>query len=59
MENGQVVITDNVNVSVQANRRYGKTGNVKMIYKDGIFSEHEWKQEDGITAIRELENQIF
>lgn len=42
-EKGQVVITDNVNVSVQANRRTGKTGNVKMVYKNGKFLEQEWK----------------
>ena len=41
-ENGQVVITDNVNVSVQANRRFGKTGNVKMIYDNGRFIEKFW-----------------
>lgn len=41
-ENGQVVITNNVNVSVQANRRTGKTGNVKMVFRDGHFSEEEW-----------------
>lgn len=40
---GQVVITDNVNVSVQKNRRHGKTGNVKMIYDNGKFIEQEWK----------------
>mgnify|MGYP001599717517 CR=1 FL=1 len=42
-EDGQVVITDNVNVSVQANRRTGKTGNVKMIYEKGHFIETEWR----------------
>lgn len=40
--NGQLVITDKVNVSVQANRRYGKTGNVKMLYDNGKFIEKEW-----------------
>lgn len=44
-EAGQVVITDNVNISVQKNRRYGKTGNVKMIYENGRFLEKEWKTE--------------
>jgi replicative DNA helicase len=44
-ENGKVVITSNVNVSVQANRRTGKTGNIKMIFKDGRFFEEEWKIE--------------
>ncbi len=42
-EAGQVIITNNVNLSVQANRRTGKTGNVKMLYNDGKFTEHEWK----------------
>lgn len=41
-KDGQVVITNNLNVSVQANRRTGTTGNVKMIYEGGKFSEHDW-----------------
>ena len=45
-ENGEMTITNNVNVSVQANRRTGKTGNIKMIYEDGKFLEREWKQDD-------------
>lgn len=43
-ELGQVIITDNVNVSVQANRRTGKTGNVKMQYSNGKFLEQDWEQ---------------
>lgn len=42
-EKGEVIITNNVNVSVQANRRIGKTGNIKMIYENGKFLEQEWK----------------
>lgn len=42
-EDRQVVITNNVNVSVQANRRYGSTGNVKMVYDNGKFTEQEWE----------------
>lgn len=42
---GQIEITDNVNVSVQANRRTGKTGNVKMKFQDGRFLEADWKHE--------------
>lgn len=45
-EDGQVVITDNVNISVQANRRTGKTGNVKMVFKDGRFLEEAWGVEE-------------
>ena len=42
-EAGQVIISNNVNVSVQANRRVGKTGNIKMVYENGHFIEREWK----------------
>lgn len=38
-ENGEVVVLDEVNVSVQANRREGKTGNVKMTFNNGRFYE--------------------
>jgi replicative DNA helicase len=44
-EDGQVVITDNVNVSVQANRRTGRTGNVKMCFADGKFTEKDWESD--------------
>lgn len=42
---GHVVITNNTNVSVQANRRTGSTGNVKMVYVGGKFLEMEWESE--------------
>ena len=45
-DHGQVVITDNVNISVQANRRTGKTGNVKMVYEDGKFIEKDWVEHE-------------
>lgn len=44
-EMGEVIITNNVNVSVQASRRYGSTGNVKMVYDNGLFTEKEWETE--------------
>ncbi len=44
-EDGQVIITNNVNVSVQANRRHGSTGNVKFVYDNGLFTEKEWETE--------------
>lgn len=52
---GQVVITDNVNVSVQANRRTGKTGNVKMVYENGHFLEQAWRNED----LEEITNDLY
>jgi len=44
-EEGQVVITSNVNVSVQAARR-GRPGNVKMVFKDDRFHEEDWGLSD-------------
>lgn len=52
---GEVVITDNVNVSVQANRRTGKTGNIKMIYDNGKFIEKEWSRD----TEDKIENETF
>jgi len=40
-ERGQVEITNNVNVSIQAARR-GKPGNVRMVFKEGRFLEEDW-----------------
>lgn len=42
---GHVEITNNTNVSIQANRRTGKTGNVKMVFDNGIYTEREWVSE--------------
>jgi replicative DNA helicase len=42
---GEVEITNNVNVSVQANRRTGKTGNVKFKFEDGKFTEDNWEND--------------
>lgn len=53
-ENGELVITDNVNVSVQANRRVGKTGNIKMVYSNGHFVEADWK--DNLSNFR---NELY
>lgn len=47
---GTVDITNNVNLSVQANRRTGKTGNVKMVYDNGYFREQEWVVAEKPTA---------
>ena|SRR3990167_1401169 len=44
-EAGEIIITNNINVSVQANRRTGKTGNVKMVYENGKFLMIDWRPE--------------
>lgn len=51
---GVVEISNNLNVSIQANRRTGTTGNVKMTFVDGKFYEKDWTvqnidAEDDIT----------
>lgn len=56
-ENGQVVITDNINLSIQANRRTGKTGNVKMVYKDGHFIEQDWRDYKAERVVLESERR--
>lgn len=38
----EVIITDETNLSVQANRRTGRTGNVQFMYQNGRFVETEW-----------------
>jgi len=45
-ENNQIVTTNNVILSVQANRRTGTTGNVKLNYANGKFQEYDWIDND-------------
>jgi len=40
---GETVITNNTLISIQANRKTGSTGNIKMVFKDGRFLEEDWK----------------
>ncbi len=45
-EKGQMIITNNTVVSIQANRRTGNTGNVKLTFKDGKYTEYDWVDDD-------------
>jgi replicative DNA helicase len=45
-EKGQMVVTNNTIVSVQANRRHGTTGYVTMVFDGNRFIEREWRQEE-------------
>jgi replicative DNA helicase len=45
-ENGELVITNNVNVSVQLNRKTGKTGNIKFQWSNGHYTEYDWNTRD-------------
>ena len=49
----EIEITNNVNVSVQANRKTGRTGNVKLAYKNGRFFEENWHETE---ADRDFDN---
>ena len=41
-ENGKVVIGNETNLSLQANRR-GQTGNIEFVYQNGRFQESAWE----------------
>jgi len=41
-EGGELIYTNNILVSLQANREDGDTGNIKMVYENGKFIEREW-----------------
>lgn len=42
-DDGDMEITNDTLLSVQANRRTGNTGNVKLTYANGRYLEQEWK----------------
>lgn len=46
-KDGVMITTNRTIISVQANRRTGSTGNVKLIFKDGRYHEENWESEDG------------
>lgn len=49
-ENGEVIITNNTNISVQANRKGGTTGNIKMVFDNGHYHEQDWVSEHSNLA---------
>lgn len=46
---GKVTITNETNLSVQANRRVGRTGNVQFVYDRGRFLETVMHEPDGLS----------
>ena len=44
--NRQIIISNNTNVSIQANRRFGLTGNVKMVFNNGHFLEQDFNNNE-------------
>lgn len=53
-EHGEVKITNNITLSVQANRRTGKTGNVKLVFADGRYLEEDWKRGDDVEELKSV-----
>lgn len=39
---GKITITNEANLSVQANRRTGRTGNVSFVFQNGRYLEDDW-----------------
>lgn len=54
---GEMIITNKTLVSVQANRRTGTTGNVRMIFDNGRFVEEEWSHSDVDKEIHGTEDE--
>lgn len=52
----QVEITNNCMLSVQANRRTGSTGNVKLSFVDGKYHEYNWTDDEGVVGIEDINN---
>lgn len=50
----EVEITNNCMLSVQANRRTGTTGNVKLSFVDGEYHEYDWNDDDGVTDMSDI-----
>lgn len=49
-EGGKIVIGNETNLSIQANRR-GGAGNVELLYQDGRFNEIDWTHDDKGTDL--------
>lgn len=48
-DTGEMHISNKTILSVQANRRTGSTGNVKLAFKEGRFLEEDWTHEDVVN----------
>lgn len=56
-ENGSIIYSNNVEVSLQANREDGDTGVIGMVFDKGVFKEYDWIHND--PELDELANQTF
>lgn len=53
-EDGKVVIGNETNLSLQANRR-GQTGNIEFVYQNGRFLECAWEREEQMEEVNDWE----
>lgn len=51
-KHGEIEITNLTNLSVQANRRTGHTGNVKLVYTKGKYLEQDWQHDSTPAGYR-------
>jgi replicative DNA helicase len=56
-ENGSIVYSNNVEVSLQANREDGDTGIIGMVFDKGVFKEYDWMKND--PELDAIANQSF
>lgn len=57
-EKKEVKISNNVTISIQANRRTGSTGNVKMVCKNGHFFEEDWAHAEEHDPLTDIFNNL-
>lgn len=43
-KNGRILITNEANLSIQANRRTGRTGNVQFMFENGRYIQNTWME---------------
>lgn len=55
-KDGRIEITNEANLSIQANRRTGKTGNIQLVFSEGRFLEKVW---DESQQMEEDTNEIW
>lgn len=50
----EIEVTNNAILSIQANRRTGKTGNVKLVFENGRYLEMDWKHGDDVQELKKV-----
>lgn len=53
-EGNEITTTNNAILSVQANRRTGSTGNVRLVFENGRYLELDWKRGDDVQELKSV-----